>query len=51
MIEKFLIKLGSLDRRIIFIIIALSVCIPLLYPDLVKLPVIPKRYCKSISRD
>ena len=43
MIEKFLIKLGSLDRRIIFIIIALSVCIPLLYPDLVKLPVIPKK--------
>ena len=37
--KNIFIKLGSLDRRIIFIIIALSVLIPLLKPDWINLPV------------
>ena len=41
-IENFLIKLGSLDRRIIFVIIALSVTIPLIKPNWVALPIIAK---------
>ena len=41
-LEKFIIKLGSLDRRIIFVLIALSVTIPLIKPNWVALPIIPK---------
>ena len=41
-IENILIKLGSLDRRIIFVIIALSVTIPLIKPNWVALPIIAK---------
>ena len=41
-IENILIKLGSLDRRVIFIIIALSVTIPLIKPNWVALPIIAK---------
>ena len=37
--KAIFIKLGSLDRRIIFILIALSVLIPLLKPDWINLPV------------
>ena len=41
-IENLLIKLGSLDRRIIFVIIALSVTVPLINPNWVSLPIIAK---------
>ena len=38
-IKAMLISLGSLDRRIIFFIVGLSVLIPLLKPDWVSLPI------------
>ena len=41
-IENILLKLGSLDRRVIFIIIALSVTIPLIKPNWVALPIVAK---------
>ena len=40
-IKKFFILLGSLNRRIIFLIVGLSVLIPLLKPELVRLPIRP----------
>ena len=40
-IKKIFIVLGSLDRRIIFIIVGLSVLIPLLKPEWVDLPIRP----------
>ena len=36
--KKVLIILGKIDRRIIFLLIGLSVLIPLLKPEWVKLP-------------
>ena len=38
-LKKIFIKLGSLDRRIIFLIVGLSVLIPLLKPDWFRLPI------------
>ena len=40
-IKKIFIVLGSLDRRIIFFIVGLSVLIPLLKPEWVNLPIRP----------
>ena len=37
--KNFLIKLGDLDRRWVFLIIGLSVLIPLLKPELIQMPV------------
>ena len=38
-LKRIFIILGSLDRRIIFLIVGLSVLIPLLKPDLLSLPI------------
>jgi len=40
-IKKLFILLGSLDRRIIFLIVGLSVLIPLLKPEWIDLPIRP----------
>ena len=40
-IKKIFISLGSLDRRIIFLIVGLSVLIPLLKPEWIDLPIRP----------
>ena len=40
--KRIFILLGSLDRRIIFIIVGLSVLIPLLKPEWVDLPIRPR---------
>ena len=40
-IKKIFIALGSLDRRIIFLIVGLSVLIPLLKPEWIDLPIRP----------
>ena len=37
--KKILLQLGKIDRRIIFFLIGLSVLIPLIKPDWVKLPI------------
>jgi hypothetical protein len=41
-IKRLFILLGSLDRRIIFLIVGLSVLIPLLKPEWVNLPIRPR---------
>jgi len=41
-IKRIFIVLGSLDRRIIFLIVGLSVLIPLLKPEWVNLPIRPR---------
>ena len=46
--KNIFIKLGSLDRRIIFIVIGLSVLIPLLKPEWVALPVRPKIHSQIV---
>ena len=40
-IKRIFLVLGSLDRRIIFLIVGLSVLIPLLKPEWVRLPIRP----------
>ena len=47
-IKNIFIKLGSLDRRAIFVIIGLSVLIPLLKPDWVSLPIKPDRNTQKV---
>ena len=42
-IKKIFILLGSLDRRIIFLIVGLSVLIPLIKPEWINLPIRPTR--------
>ena len=37
--KQLLIKLGNVDRRWIFILIGLSVLIPLLKPDWIRMPI------------
>ena len=37
--RQLLVKLGDVDRRLIFILIGLSVLIPLIYPEWIKMPV------------
>ena len=37
--KNFLIKLGDLDRRWVFLLIGLSVLIPLLKPELIQMPI------------
>ena len=48
MIKRILIKLGTLDRRIIFVLVGLSVLIPLLKPEWVQLPVRPKIHSQIV---
>jgi len=38
-LKKILIKLGELDRRYIFILVSLSVLIPLIKPDWINIPI------------
>tara|TARA_Y100000588_G_C14038446_1_gene831776 strand:+ start:113 stop:994 length:882 start_codon:yes stop_codon:yes gene_type:complete len=47
-IKNILIKFGSLDRRIIFIIVGLSVLLPLLKPDWFSLPIRPKPHSQIV---
>lgn len=46
--KNFIIKLGNLDRRIIFLLIGLSVLIPLLNPNLIDLPLGQDRNTKIV---
>ena len=47
-VKKIFILLGSLDRRIIFLIVGLSVLIPLLKPDWVNLPIRPRPESQTV---
>ena len=46
--KNYLIKFGNLDRRIIFLLIGLSVLIPLLNPNLIDLPLGQDRNTKIV---
>ena len=48
MMKNIFIKLGLLDRRIIFFVIGLSVLIPLIKPEWVTLPVRPKIHSQIV---
>ena len=47
-IERIFILLGSLDRRIIFLIVGLSVLIPLLKPEWIDLPIRPRPEAQTV---
>ena len=51
MIKTIFIKLGLLDRRIIFLVIGLSVLIPLLKPEWVPLPVRPNKHSQIVFNE
>ena len=51
MIKTIFIKLGLLDRRIIFFVIGLSVLIPLLKPEWVPLPVRPNKHSQIVFNE
>tara|TARA_B100000212_G_scaffold55969_2_gene37147 strand:- start:3147 stop:4043 length:897 start_codon:yes stop_codon:yes gene_type:complete len=46
--KNYILKLGNLDRRIIFLLIGLSVLIPLINPNLVDLPLGQDRNTKIV---
>lgn len=46
--KNIFIKLGSLDRRFIFLLVGLSVLMPLLQPDWFSLPIRPKPHSKIV---
>ena len=46
--KNYIIKLGNLDRRIIFLLIGLSVLIPLINPNLIDLPLGQDRNTKVV---
>ncbi len=48
LIKKIFIQLGSLDRRVIFLIVGLSVIVPLVKPEWVSLPVRPKPHSQIV---
>ena len=50
-IKNIFIKLGQLDRRFIFLLIALSVLIPLMKPGLVNIPIIAKPDSKVVFQE
>ena len=50
-IKNILVSLGSLDRRVIFIIVGLSVLIPLLKPDWVSLPIENKAHSQRVFNE
>ena len=47
-IKRIFIILGSLDRRIIFLIVGLSVLIPLLKPEWVQIPIRPRQESQTV---
>ena len=51
MMKNIFIILGSLDRRIIFIVIGLSVLIPLIKPEWVPFPVRPKHHSQIVFNE
>ncbi|MBC8257086.1 MAG: hypothetical protein H8E85_07230 [Candidatus Marinimicrobia bacterium] len=50
-IKNLFIKLGSMDRRIIFLLVGLSVLFPLLKPDWFALPIRPKPHSQIVFNE
>tara|TARA_B110000263_G_scaffold140993_1_gene122270 strand:+ start:5570 stop:6478 length:909 start_codon:yes stop_codon:yes gene_type:complete len=51
LLKKIFIKLGQLDRRFIFLLIGLSVLIPLLKPDWINIPIKPTAETKIVFQE
>ena len=51
LVKNIFIKLGSLDRRIIFLLVGLSVLLPLLKPDWFSLPIRPKQHSQIVFNE
>ena len=51
LVKKIFIKLGSLDRRFIFLIVGLSVLMPLLQPEWFSLPIRPKPHSQIVYNE
>ena len=51
LVKNIFIKLGSLDRRVIFLVIGLSVLLPLLKPEWLPLPVRPKHHSQIVFNE
>ena len=49
--KRIFLVLGSLDRRIIFVIVGLSVLIPLLKPELFRLPIRPSPESQTVFNE
>ena len=47
--KNYILKLGNLDRRIIFLLIGLAVLIPLINPNLIDLPLGEDRNTRVVS--
>ena len=50
-VKKIFITLGSLDRRFIFLLVGLSVLMPLLNPDWFSLPIRPKPHSQIVFNE
>ena len=46
-IKNILIKIGKIDRRIIFLIVGIAILIPMLFPDYFRIPI----YASQTSKD
>ena len=46
--KNYILKLGNLDRRIIFLLIGLAVLVPLINPNLIDLPLGEDRNTKIV---
>tara|TARA_B100000945_G_C20385417_1_gene599471 strand:+ start:520 stop:1392 length:873 start_codon:yes stop_codon:yes gene_type:complete len=51
LIKRIIIRLGTLDRRIIFLIVGLSVLIPLIKPEWVALPILPRPHSQIVFNE
>ena len=51
LVKNIFIKLGSLDRRIIFLLVGLSVLLPLLKPAWFSLPIRPKQHSQIVFNE
>ena len=46
-IKNILIKIGELERRVIFLIIALAILIPMIFPDYFRVPITASQTSKD----
>ncbi len=51
LVKNIFIKLGSLDRRVIFLLVGLSVLLPLLKPAWFSLPIRPKQHSQIVFNE
>ena len=50
-LKNIIVKLGSLDRRVIFLLIAVSVIVPILKPEWINLPIRPQSHSQIVFNE